>query len=44
MIKRILYVAFKYEYGRKENGFALNYKAWFHGFEQLGYSIEGVFF
>jgi spore maturation protein CgeB len=43
-IKKILYIAFKYEYGKQENGTALNYKAWFENFEKLGYEIEGIFF
>jgi hypothetical protein len=42
-IKKILYIAFKYEYGKQENGTALNYKAWFENFEKLGYEIEGIF-
>ena len=44
MIKKILYIAFNYEYGKKENGVALNYKAWFKNFEKLGYDVEGIFF
>ena len=44
MIKKILYIAFNYEYGKKENGLALNYKAWFKNFEKLGYDVEGIFF
>ena len=44
MIKKILYVAFKYEYGLKENGKALNKKAFHDNFMELGYEVEGVFF
>ena len=44
MIKKILYVAYKYDYGQKENGLAINYKGWFEGFRDLGYDVNGVFF
>ena len=44
MIKKILYVAFKYEYGLKSNGLALNYKAWFETFISLGYQLDSIFF
>jgi spore maturation protein CgeB len=44
MIRKILYIAFKYDHGKKDNGLAINYKAWFESFERLGYQIEGVFF
>lgn len=44
MIKKILYVAFKYEYGEKENGSALNYKAWYENFIELGYNVDAIFY
>ncbi len=44
MISKILYVAFKYEYGKKDNGKALNYKAWYENFLALGYEVDTVFF
>lgn len=44
MIKKILYIAFQYEYGKKENGTALNYKAWYENFVKLGYEIETLFY
>lgn len=44
MIKKVLYVAFKYSYGKQENGTALNYKAWFENFQLLGYHVDGIFF
>lgn len=44
MIKKILYVAYKNEYGVESNGLALNYQAWFMGFESLGYEVSAVFY
>lgn len=44
MIKKILYIAFQYEYGKKENGTALNYKAWYENFVKLGYEVETLFY
>ena len=44
MIKKILYVAFQYEYAKKENGTALNYKAWYENFVKLGYEVETLFY
>lgn len=44
MIKKILYIAFKYEYGKKENGHALNYKAWYENFLRLGYEVDTIFY
>lgn len=44
MIKRILYIAFQYEYGFKANGPALNYKAWYENFLKLGFEVETVFY
>jgi spore maturation protein CgeB len=44
MIKKILYIAYKFDYGRKENGLAINYKGWFEGFKDLDYLVDGVFF
>ena len=44
MMKKILYIAFKYEYGIEKNGEALNKKAFHNNFIELGYEVEGVFF
>jgi len=44
MVDKILYIGFRHEYGRAENGLAINYKGWFQGFESLGYELNGVFF
>ncbi|QDO83506.1 glycosyltransferase [Shewanella psychropiezotolerans] len=44
MIKKILYVAFKYESGIKSNGLALNYKAWHDNFIDLGYEVDAIFY
>ena len=44
MIKKILYIAFQYEYAKKENGTALNYKAWNENFVKLGYEVETLFY
>lgn len=44
MIKKILYIAFHYEYAKKENGTALNYKAWYENFVKLGYEVETLFY
>lgn len=44
MIKQILYIAFQYEYAKKENGVALNYKAWYENFIKLGYEVETLFY
>jgi len=44
MIKKILYIAFKHEYGLEKNGEALNKKAFYNNFIDLGYEVEGVFF
>ncbi|MUK92242.1 glycosyltransferase [Aliivibrio fischeri] len=43
-MNKILYVAFKYEYGKKENGLALNYKAFFENFIELGYDVDSLFY
>ncbi|MCE7556867.1 glycosyltransferase [Aliivibrio fischeri] len=43
-INKIFYVAFKYEYGKKENGLALNYKAFFENFVKLGYDVVPLFY
>lgn len=44
MIKKILYIAFQYEYAKKENGTALNYKAWYENFVKLGYEVDTLFY
>jgi spore maturation protein CgeB len=44
MIKKILYIAFQYEYAKKENGTALNYKAWYENFVKLGYDVSTLFY
>tara|TARA_R110000744_G_scaffold22045_4_gene56627 strand:- start:668 stop:1687 length:1020 start_codon:yes stop_codon:yes gene_type:complete len=44
MINKILYIAYKYEYGQKENGIALNYKAWYENFTSLGYDVDTIFY
>jgi spore maturation protein CgeB len=44
MIKTILYIAFQYDNGKKENGAAINYKAWYENFIKLGYKVEGLFY
>ena len=44
MIKTILYIAFKYDHGKKENGLAINYKAWYENFIKIGYNVIGLFY
>lgn len=44
MINNILYLGFKYDEGQKENGYAINYEAWYKNFINLGYSIDGIFY
>jgi len=44
MIKKILYIAFKYEYGKEANGLAMNYKAWYENFVSMGYDAEAIFY
>ena len=44
MINKILYVAFQYDRGKKGNGAAMNYKAWYENFIKLGYTVEGLFY
>ena len=44
MIKSILYIAFQYDNGKKENGYAINYKAWYENFIKLGYKVEKLFY
>jgi len=44
MVKRILYIAFQYEYANQNNGLALNYKAWYKNFIKQGYVVEAVFY
>ena len=44
MIKSILYIAFQYDNGIKENGYAINYKAWYENFVKLGYKVDTLFY
>lgn len=44
MIKKILYIAFQYDYGKKENGYAINYKAWYENFVKIGYEVDALFY
>ena len=44
MIKKILYIAFEYEFGNPNNGYAINYKAWYENFIKLGYQVEPIFY
>ena len=44
MIKKILYIGFRYEYGIKSNGVALNKKAFYDTFKALDYEIEPIYF
>ncbi len=44
MIKTILYIAFQYDNGKKENGYAVNYKAWYENFVRLGYEVDTLFY
>lgn len=44
MIKKILYIAFKYDYGKNENGYTLNYKAYYENFIKLEYEVEALFY
>lgn len=44
IIKRILYIGFQHEFGNERNGHAINYKAWYLNFRDLGYEVEGVFY
>lgn len=44
MIKTILYIAFQYDNGKKENGYAINYKAWYENFVKLGYDVDVLFY
>ena len=44
MIKTILYIAFQYDNGKKENGYAINYKAWYENFVKLGYDVDALFY
>jgi spore maturation protein CgeB len=43
-MKKILYIGFRYEYGKKELGSSLNYLAWFKNFNILGYKVKGIFY
>jgi spore maturation protein CgeB len=44
MIKKILYIGFQYDYGKKESGYAINYKAWYENFIRLDYEVEAIFY
>ena len=44
MIKSILYITFQYDSGKKENGYAINYKAWYENFVKLGYEVDTLFY
>jgi spore maturation protein CgeB len=44
MIKKILYIGFRYEYGIKSNGAALNKKAFYDTFKTLDYEVEPIYF
>jgi len=44
MIKTILYIAFQYDNGKKENDYAINYKAWYENFVKLGYEVDTLFY
>lgn len=44
MVEKILYIAFQYEYGKKENGYALNYEAWYKNFINEGYIVDTIFY
>lgn len=44
MIKKILYISFEYEFGNPNNGYAINYKAWYENFVKLGYQVEPIFY
>jgi len=44
VIKKILYIGFQYDYGKKESGYAMNYKAWYENFIRFGYEVEAIFY
>ena len=44
MINKILYIGFQYDHGIKQNGYAINYKAWYEGFVKLGYEMTTLFY
>ncbi len=44
MIKKILYIGSQYEYSKKENGEALNKKAFYNSFVALGYDVIPVWY
>lgn len=44
MIKKILYIGSQYEYSKKENGEALNKKAFYNSFVVLGYDVTPVWY
>lgn len=43
-IRKVLYLGFRHEFGKEQNGDAINYKAWYANFEDLGYEVRGVFY
>ncbi len=44
MIKKILYLGFQYDHGNINNGYAINYKAWYQNFKNLGYEVNALFY
>lgn len=44
MINKILYIGFQYDHGFKQNGYAINYKAWYESFVKLGYEMTSLFY
>lgn len=44
MIKKILYIGSQYEYSKKENGEALNKKAFYNSFVELEYDVTPVWY
>jgi hypothetical protein len=44
MIKKLLYIAFRYDHGKQKNGYAINYKGWYENFINLGYEVDALFY
>lgn len=44
MIKKILYLSYKFEFGNPNNGIAINCKAWYENFIALRYEVEPIFY
>jgi len=44
MIKTILYIGSQYEYSKRENGEALNKKAFYNSFVELGYEVTPIWY